>query len=103
MVGIGRSGRKDKRRREDQDRIFQAHEQSGPDPRHYAREGNGGSRRRRRKRKLKMPVTLINPYCPLAQLKDELKIKQSDTSADDHLLDSINQASRWIDRYTGRR
>ena len=50
-----------------------------------------------------MPVTLVNPYCTLAQLKDELKMKSSDTSVDDHLNFSINQAARWLDRYTGRR
>lgn len=50
-----------------------------------------------------MSVALVNPYCSLQQLKDELKVKSSDTANDDHLNDSINQAARWVDRYTGRR
>lgn len=49
-----------------------------------------------------MPVTLINPYLTLAELKDELKIPQSDVSKDDTLNTAINLASRWVDEYRGR-
>jgi len=49
-----------------------------------------------------MSYTLVNPYCSLAQLKDELKRGQSDTSVDDELNEAIVNASRWVDRHMGR-
>lgn len=49
-----------------------------------------------------MPVTLVNPYLTLAELKDELKIAQSDVSKDDVLKTAINLASGWVDEYRGR-
>lgn len=47
-----------------------------------------------------MPVALLNPYCTLAQLREELK--NSDAANDDVFNRSINEASRWVDDYTGR-
>lgn len=47
-------------------------------------------------------MSLLNPYCTLAQLKAELKISASDTSKDLVLEESINRASRWVDWYTNR-
>ena len=49
-----------------------------------------------------MPYTLVNPYCTLAQLNDELKRSQADVSIDDELNEAIVNGSRWIDNYLGR-
>ena len=49
-----------------------------------------------------MPYTHVNPYCSLASLREELKMKAGDTSRDDVLKEYIDLASRWIDEYTGR-
>jgi hypothetical protein len=49
-----------------------------------------------------MPYTIVNPYCTLNQLKDELKRSQADVSIDDELSEAIVNASRWLDNYIGR-
>lgn len=49
-----------------------------------------------------MAYTLVNPYCTLDQLKDELKRKREDTSIDDELGEAIVNASRWVDDYLQR-
>jgi hypothetical protein len=46
--------------------------------------------------------TLVNPYCTLDQLKDELKRKRTDASIDDELGEAIVNASRWVDDYLKR-
>lgn len=43
-------------------------------------------------------MSLLNPYCTVAQLQKELK----NTSLTTDLEDPINQASRWVDFWTGR-
>lgn len=47
-------------------------------------------------------MSLTNPYCTLAQLKEELKISSSDTSKDTALENAINRASRWVEWYTNK-
>lgn len=50
-----------------------------------------------------MSITLYNPYCTLAELKDWLMPNiGSDTSGDDRLSIAINAASRAIEQHTGR-
>jgi len=49
-----------------------------------------------------MSYELVNPYCTLDQLKDELKRSRTDTSIDDELSEAIVNGSRWIDNYLGR-
>jgi len=49
-----------------------------------------------------MPVALLNPYCTVAELKHELKLKAADDAKADELAEAINLASRWIDEYVGR-
>jgi hypothetical protein len=51
-----------------------------------------------------MSVALLNPYCTLAELCHELKKPVADATGDmlDQLHEAINNASRWVDDYTGR-
>jgi len=49
-----------------------------------------------------MPVILENPYCSLEAVKRVLKFDEDDTTRDDALKASINDASRWLDRFLGR-
>ena len=51
-----------------------------------------------------MPVALLNPYCTLAALCQELKIDAPTSGNDpfDELQTAINNASRYIDQYKGR-
>ncbi len=48
-----------------------------------------------------MPWTLTNPYCALQDLKDALRL--TDTNEDNRLIFAINSASRQIENYTQRR
>lgn len=47
-------------------------------------------------------TALVNPLCTLDELKQTLKFPLTDTSKDDELSKSINNASRWVEKYTGR-
>lgn len=50
-----------------------------------------------------MTVTITNGYCDLAELKEKLGLSTANTANDVQLGQGIEAASRWIERYTGRR
>lgn len=47
-------------------------------------------------------TALLNPLCTLDELKMQLKFSLTDTSKDEELTKAINNASRWVEKYTGR-
>lgn len=49
-----------------------------------------------------MATTLRNPYCTVEEVKRELKFEVTDVSRDDDIKLAINNATAWIDEYTGR-
>lgn len=47
-------------------------------------------------------MALVNPYCTVAEVREEIKNSDTADVTDAVLQDAINAASRWVDRYKGR-
>lgn len=47
-------------------------------------------------------MALVNPYCTVAAVREELKNTDTADVTDATIQDFINSASRWIDQYTDR-